>query len=479
MDVSPARRTAGPRRGDGRVGRLLLVAGLTVIPIAVALGSVSAAPLAPPLGACSGPDCPSPYPPVNNGDFAGRDATINVFVGGDYLVRQRAAEAEGKIVTLGDLTIDKDGGGVFNMAVAGVGSRVVPPNGSDFVTVGGDISVRAGNQLLVGGSDSQGVATGDVRYGGTTAGTVDIVAPGQQIHDAGAADPYLAVRTQIEDVSACAGTAAVTGTVALTSSEATFTGDGTSMRQIFNVTGNLASPSGGAIGLTFTGIPAGATVVVNMLSADAVINTYTGSSLDPISAIARRLMWNFPTSTSATITGGTQFQGSVMVGNPASTTTISTAGLDGRVYLAGNLIQQGSGGYEIHNYPFDGDLPDCTTPTPTPTATTTTATPTPTDTFTLNPNSTPPTDTPTDTPTATTTATTTPTATSTSGPTSSGQTGAETPNPSGTATTTAAPGPLLADTGGDVLSVAGFGLVFLGAGWTAIRLQRSGGRRRH
>ena len=483
MDATPQRRRAGTGgqggrgvgRGVGRVGprggagRLLLVAGLTVVPLVALLGTVSAAPLAPPLGACSGPDCPNPFPPPNNGDFAGRDATINVFVGGNYTVQGRAAEAEGKIVTLGDLSIAKTGGGVFNMAVVGVGSRVVPPNGSDFVTVGGAISVATGNSLLVGGVDSQGAATGNVRHGGTSTGTVDVVAPGQLIQDPAAGDPYLAVRTQIEDVSACTGTAAATGTVTLTNSEATFTGDGTSARQVFNVTGNLASSSGGSIGLDFTGIPAGATVVVNMLSADAVINTFTGSGAgdDPITVLGPRLLWNFPNSTTPVITGGAQFQGSVMAGNPAGTTTIETPGLNGRVYLAGNLIQQGAGGYEIHNYPFEGDLPDCTTPTPTPT--TTTPTPTPTDS-----NTTP-------TPTSSTSTSTTPTATattSTAGPTATTATPSRsTGRPTASATSTST-GPSLADTGSEVLPVVGIGLGCLGLGWAALRLPQVR-RRRH
>ena len=472
MDAAPPRRKAGRRPGPGPAGRLLLVAGLTVVPVVVALGSVSAAPLAPPLGACGGPDCPATFPPANNGDFAGRDSTINVFVGGDYSVVGRAAEAEGKIVTLGDLSIAKTDGGVFNMGVVGVGSRVVPPDGSDFVTVGGSISVAAGNAMLVGGSDSKGAATGNVRFGGTSTGTVDIVDPGQQIHDTGAANPYLAVRTQIEDVSACAATAAVTGTVTLTSSEATFTGDGTSMRQVFDVTGNLASPSGGSIGLDFTGIPSGATVVVNMLSDDAVINTYTGdgTGTDQVGLLGPRLLWNFPTATSPSIIGSAQFAGSVMAGNPASTTTIAPPGFNGRVYLAGNLLQQGTGGFEIHNYPFDGDLPDCTTPTPTATETTTTATPTATETTTTpTPTSTTTTPTPTSNGTGSTTAGTRAPATASATPT------ATSPGPSGSP---GHPGGPLAETGGEVLPVAGLGIALLGAGVTAVQWSRAR-RRRH
>ncbi|MFB7615309.1 choice-of-anchor A family protein [Kitasatospora sp. NPDC056181] len=363
------------RTPEVRRRRALRVAVATVVaalPLAAVLTVGSAAPLAPPLGACTGPDCPATWPsPPHNGDFAGRDASINIFTGGDYTVNGRAAEAEGKIVTLGSLTVDKSqGGGAFNMGVVGVGSRVVPPDGSDFVTVGGNVDVKTDNRILIGGSDSKGQAFGNLRYAGTLSGTVNIDPTGQAIKDPDAAAPYRSVLTRIEEVSACVGRATATGTVAVTASEATFTGDGTSMKQVFNVNRNLGS-AGQQIGLVFAGIPSGATVVVNILPDDAIINTYTGTGLpgDQTTGMRSKLMWNFPTSTSARILGSAQFQGSVMAGNAGGTTTIAQAGFNGRVYLAGNLIQTGTGGYEIHSYPFDGDLPDCdVTPSPSPTS---------------------------------------------------------------------------------------------------------------
>ncbi|MET8543955.1 choice-of-anchor A family protein [Kitasatospora sp. NPDC004799] len=424
-------RTPAARRR--RAVRVAVATAVTALPLAAVLTVGSAAPLAPPLGACSGPDCPATWPPPHNGDFPGRDATINVFTGGDYTVNGRAAEAEGKIVTLGNLTVDKNGGGIYNMGVVGVGSRVPPPNGSDFVTTGGNVDVVAGNSILIGGSDSKGPAFGNLRHAGTVTGTVSIDPTGQSIQDPNAAAPYQSVLTQIEEVSDCVGRATATGTVAVTASEATFTGDGTSMKQVFNVTQNLASPSGGQIGLVFTNIPAGATVVVNMLGDSPIINTYTGTGLagDQTTEMRSKLMYNFPTATSAQILGSAQFQGSVLAGNPGGTTTIAQPGLNGRVYLAGNLIHTGTGGYEIHSYPFDGDLPDCVvTPSPTPTS------PSPTS---PSPTSSPTSPSPTSpSPTSTSPAPTSPGPTSTSpAPTSPAPT-----SPSATATTSSAgPGP--------------------------------------
>ncbi|MFG2143161.1 choice-of-anchor A family protein [Streptomyces sp. NPDC048696] len=325
----------------------------------------AAVPLPPPLGACSGPQCPGVYPPPHNGDFVGRDASINVFVGGDYQVQGRAAEVEGQVVTLGSLSIAKNGGGAFNMSVVGVGSRVVPPDGTDFVTVGKGVSVAAGNTLYLGGSDSKTTAWGNLRYGTTATGTISIAPTGKAIHDSDAGAKYAGLRPVIERFSHCMAEQTATGTVTSAFGTVTFKGDGTSKRQVFNVPGDLGGPTS-QVGLTFTGIPAGATVIVNMLSASPLINTYTGTGLagDQLTGLRPKLMWNFPTSTTARITGGAQFQGSMMAGNPSGTTTISTPGMNGRVYLAGNLVQEGSGGYELHNYPFDGDLPTCDEPPP-------------------------------------------------------------------------------------------------------------------
>ncbi|GAA1195365.1 hypothetical protein GCM10009664_70340 [Kitasatospora gansuensis] len=373
-------RPAQQRSPLGR--RLTLVAAAAVLPVAGLSVLVTAAPLSPPLGPCSGPNCPSTWPPPHNGDVVGRDATINVFVGGNYTVQGRAAEAEGKVVTLGDLTVNKTGGGLFNMAVAGVGSRVVPPDGTDFVTVGGNVTVHPTNTVEVGGAanTSGALAYGNLRYGGTLTGTVNVVPTGQAIQDANAKSQYAGLPAQIAELSTCAGTATANGTVTVSGNQVAFTGDGTSARQIFNVPGNIGSLTSAA-DLSITGIPAGATVVINMLGTAPVINTNTGTGLagDPFTDLRSRLMWNFPNATTSTIMGGAQFQGSMMAAQPTGTTSISTPGFNGRVYLAGNLIQLGSSGSEVHNYPFDGDLPECATPTPTPSPSDSpTPTPTPT-----------------------------------------------------------------------------------------------------
>ncbi|MGW5943077.1 choice-of-anchor A family protein [Streptomyces celluloflavus] len=344
--------------------------------IAATLGAFAAlafaAPLPGGLGPCLGSQCPGSYQDPHSGGIAGRDENINIFVGGDYRVGGSAAEAEGKIVTLGDFSMNKtSGSSIYNVGVVGVGSRVPPPNGSDFLTVGGNLTVAEGQRLLA----EEGRASGVVKYAGTLSGTVSPRA----VHDPDAAAPYLGLRPELTSSSACyahAGGAGrpATGTAVNQGYQTLFRGDGTSPIQVFNVDFDIAGRNGGDQGITFEGIPAGATVLVNMLGESRTISTFIGHDLRP-AGIRERLLWNFPDATQVTIKGSAQFQGAVLVGQPGSRTTVSVPGMNGRFFTAGSLDHISSSGSEFHGYPFNGDLPECgEEPTPTPTEPTVTPT---------------------------------------------------------------------------------------------------------
>ncbi|GAA2222167.1 hypothetical protein GCM10010232_03130 [Streptomyces amakusaensis] len=338
-------------------GAALAPAGKTTV-----VKAAAAAPLPGGLGPCIPGDCPDPFPPISNGPIMGRDANINVFVGNDFLVRERAAEAEGKVVVLNNFDQNKSVGGsvIYNLGIVGVGSRVPPPDGSDFLTTGGNVTIAAGQRLLAEG--------GVVRHAGTASGT--IVAD-SVVQDPNAAAPYLALRDQLTDSSQCYardenGPRPATGTAVNTGGETVFTGDGTSALQVFNVDFNMTTASGGQQGLRFENIPATATVLVNVVGANRQINTYSGGITDddPLNALRDRLLWNFPDATAVGLRGTGQFQGSVLVGNQGSMTTVTLPGVNGRFFSTGSLthtsVVGGGGGQEFHAYPFNGDLPDCT-----------------------------------------------------------------------------------------------------------------------
>ncbi|WP_269756699.1 choice-of-anchor A family protein [Amycolatopsis aidingensis] len=325
-------------RGSGGLIALSTGSVLAMTAALVVLGAGalpgSAATLPGGLGPCVPGDCPDPYPAVNNGEFAGRDNGINLFVGSDFRVGGRAAEAEGRVVVLGDFALAKDAGGsaVYNVGIAGVGSRVPPPEGADFLTTGGNVTVAEGQRLLADG--------GVVRHAGTAEGTIT----GTVIADPEAATPYTGLRGQLQQASQCYartedGPRPATGTAVNQGYQTLFTGDGTSALQVFNVDFDIASATGGQQGIAFAGIPEGATVLVNVLGTNRTINTYTGdlNDTDPVNALRERLLWNFPDATTASIGGTAQFQGSVLVGNPDSETTVTAPGVNGRFFTTGSL----------------------------------------------------------------------------------------------------------------------------------------------
>ncbi|MFJ7187307.1 choice-of-anchor A family protein [Streptomyces bacillaris] len=379
-------------------------AAVTVATAAAMVGMLAPAAAADPLpgglGPCLGSGCPSSWNDPNNGPIVGYDENINIYVGGDFLVREAAAEAEGKIVTLGRFDMDKRDGvsQIYNVGIVGVGSRVPPPDGSDYLSVGGTVTIADGERLLA----EEGTHSGQVAHAGALTGVVNPTTAPRL--DPDAVTPFTGLRPQLTEASRCYAYEgdehrATTGDWERVGDTFTFTGDGTSAIQIFDVDMDLVSSTGGNAGFVFNGIPAGATVLVNVYGDARTVATFMGSL--PNDGLRERLLWNFPDTTDLTLTGPAQFQGSVLVGQQASTTTLSMSGTNGRFYTAGSLTHTSSGtsgGQEIHAYPFDGDLPTCgPDPTPTPTPTDPTPTPTPTDpTPTPTPTDPTPTPTPTD-----------------------------------------------------------------------------------
>ncbi|RII17740.1 hypothetical protein DSC45_12630 [Streptomyces sp. YIM 130001] len=277
------------RAGSTGLACAVLAGVLPVLTLGLAAGPATAAPLPGGLGPCVPGDCPDPFPGISNGPIAGYDNGINIFVGEDFLVRGSAAEAEGRSVVLGDFDMNKAAGvsGVYNIGLAGVGSRVPPPDGSDYLTTGGNVAVAPGQTLL--GED------GVVRHAGSVSGDVDTTVT----EDPDAATPYAGLRDELTEASRCYARAngesrPATGTAVNEGTQTRFTGDGASSLQVFNVDFDMVGPSGGQQGVIFEGIPDGATILVNVLGADRVINTYSGGiddSTDALNSYRDRLLW--------------------------------------------------------------------------------------------------------------------------------------------------------------------------------------------
>ncbi|MFJ9949720.1 choice-of-anchor A family protein [Kitasatospora sp. NPDC091207] len=355
------------RRRAGALALPCTVISALVPVLALGPGTVPAvaAPLPGGLGPCVPGSCPDPYPSsIGNGPFAGRDNGINIFVGDTFRVTGRAAEAEGRVVVLDSFTQAKEAGvsSIYNVGIAGVGSRVPPPDGADFLTTGGGITIAPGQSLVAEG--------GVVRHAGTVTGTVT----GTLVTDPNAVQPYSGLRDRLTAASDCyarvGGTPRTpTGTAVNQGGQTLFTGDGSSALQVFNADFDLTGPTGGQQGIVFANIPSGATILVNVLGAARTLNTYSGGindSDDPLNAYRDHLLWNFPDATAVTLAGTGQFQGSFLIGEQASAATVTLAGINGRFFTTGSLIHTslatGGGGQEFHSYPFNGDLPTCGTP---------------------------------------------------------------------------------------------------------------------
>ncbi|MFI7008614.1 choice-of-anchor A family protein [Streptomyces sp. NPDC050145] len=282
----------------------------------------------------------------------GRDSGVALFAGGDFLVRGGAAGAEGPAVVLGDFDMNRSDTGRAYVLGA-------PGTGPDLLTTGGDVTVAGGQRLLAG--------SGAVRHAGAVTGEVDAR---NVVRDAAAVAPYARLRDEFSAVSRCyarpGGTPrATTGTAARGSDgRIVLTGDGSSRLQVFDVDFDLAGADDGPADLSFARIPDDATILVNVRGAHRTLHTgRSDSAAAGLHAHRDRLLWNFPDATDVTLTGGGQFQGSILIGEQNSMARVSVTGVNGRFLTAGSLTHTGTesadGGPEFHSRPFLGELPDC------------------------------------------------------------------------------------------------------------------------
>lgn len=356
------RSVIGRRRRTGAViVATALVAAAVGIVLPLTTDSASAE-----IGECPEGTIPGP----GNTNPVWTDQNVAIYAGGDFQVRQAAAEAEGLVVVAGDASFDKTPGGRFNVGWVGVGSAVVPQPGTTMLAIGSDLAVGTTTVLDVGANAFQdGVLLGgDVQIGGMS--NPDYEATGlryelnngtlTQAMGADAIAPWASWGTQITDQSA--DFAALTPTGSVTNGAIlTFTGDGTSATQVFEVG---AATLAGNPALGFADIPDGAAVIVNVTGGPVIWapNYFAEDGVradDPASplfgVLAARTLWNFPDATSVHIAGTSQVLGSIVVPNAnpdaAQPTLRVTASTNGRLYTNGTILMDGVGN-EHHNYPW-------------------------------------------------------------------------------------------------------------------------------
>ena len=345
-----------------------LGAGITTVALGIiAAPALSISPVSPASAATI--TCNPGYsaaPNLRSGATAsGTDGAVNVYAAGDFTTSDGAAEGEGVFVVGGDATFAD---AYFNLGVVGVGSRMDPPAMSDMLTAGGDVTVASGT-LEVGHN-----VGGNIVSGGTVGPTADINTNGGAIveNDPSPLAAYASVATYYDALSTEYSALPATGTVVVDGWQVTFTGDNTSSRQVFSVSGDDLGALGAANTKTmvFTDIPDDAVIIVNVTGTTATLSANTfqlnGTTIDPVAAspdrtfshLTQSMLWNFTDATDVTLGDGDQLLGSVLVPNPASSVELLTS-TNGRVYVGGDLTFGGGSqtGLEMHNYSFRAPTP--------------------------------------------------------------------------------------------------------------------------
>ncbi len=323
------------------------------------------------LSACIGPDCPlaayaidadgdciedtalSGYPgglvcSTNNGLYRpqvvdyptnlirGRDAAFNTIIQGDLIITD-GAEIEGKVAIGGNLV--KNSGGYFGIGESGGGTYVIAPANEKALIIRG---------TTIGGSNSFGVGGTGVLMGGDYDAAQNTfpnwISVTENVGTTAAAlgIDIDATHVDLYGKSQYWSSLATTGTG--------FVGDNTSPLQVFNIS---SFPANGS----FTGIPDGATVLVNVSGTNPSIGRYVTTINTEVHNRASlfKIIWNFYEATTLNLP---EFDGAVIA--PLANVSLVGPSFDGRLYVGGNL-EINSPGNEIHNYPFTGTLP-CPTP---------------------------------------------------------------------------------------------------------------------
>lgn len=306
------------------------------------------------------------YPHVRGADFresAGKDDSVAVFVGGSYN-GVTAAEVEGRMVVLGDLSVKSNGPG--NFVSVGVGTHVLPNSGIDCITVGGNINAQRDIQVF---NQRAWMGCGIVYKGSATN-----LNRWKNEHGTKRNDPnldmshYEAMRDVFQKKSQYWKTLPTTPNTRVfdeyggTNFKCTGNGDEI---QVFNIQQNQRSLfTGSTWGYEFSNSCSGKTILINfqgtgdikMNAVDLIWNGKRGYGSNGFpTCMTSSILWNFPDARSVEIGNGksSEFQGSLLVtGNMKMTTT----GHSGRTIVLGNL-EHNKGGSEFHNYEYDPPIP--------------------------------------------------------------------------------------------------------------------------
>ncbi|MFD6178802.1 MULTISPECIES: choice-of-anchor A family protein [unclassified Isoptericola] len=346
-------RATAPRPARSRLllRPLALGLGAAVAAAGAVAGGAAALPSTAATTGSGNPVCSLGLLPGLQNDLTSTDSGVAVYVGGDYVAHQAAAESEGRLVVAGSTTVDA---GLLNLGRVGVGSGVVPTPG-DVLVSAGDVTVSPGSRLDVNHGVPGG---GDVRTGGVATGEIELNGGASRTRSADAATIAARAGADLDTASAAFSGLEPTGRLDTSGAYPTLVGDDVSDPQVFSLTTAEAATLDTLV-LTHVG---DARVVVNV-SGDAgrldTVHTAAGTVGDRIDdgaalgAWAPRIVWNFGRASTLELAGGSQLVGSILA--PRADVR-QGAHTNGRLWVGGDLdLGTGGSGLEHHNYPWSGE----------------------------------------------------------------------------------------------------------------------------
>jgi choice-of-anchor A domain-containing protein len=232
------------------------------------------------------------------------DRLVDTFVGGDLSV-VRNVETAGIVVALGDLAVD---GG--SLRIERASARVF--------AVGGSLAVGDGASIIL-------PATGGLKYGTIRTGTPG--SPDTVTRDPNAVSAFTPMVAALESSARCFAASATSGIVTRNTSLTTFVGDGVSALQVFHVSGRLVGS------VRFDRVPPDATVLINVEGQHVAVSP----SSDEWTDRSNDILVNVPTASTVTVDAADGRMINLLVGNPASRTSVEGELYRGRMLTLGEL----------------------------------------------------------------------------------------------------------------------------------------------
>jgi choice-of-anchor A domain-containing protein len=304
-------------------------------------------------------------------DFNSRDNALNLAVGGDLVILNGAAEIEGRTFVMGNLNMNKSQG-VFGLGAVGAGGNNVPDDGANSITIGGNLNAATTSAAYILGAQASPAnrSYGTLVYKGTKSSTVkfNLGTDYSKIIQQPTLDlePYRLAFDNLKKASSYWKT--LPDKEVLFSKSGDFTikcqTPGTAKLYVININQDLDFGTYQA-NLNFVGFSPESTLLINVLGPvrklniaqvliDGVQQGLGATATDVLEPLALNIVWNFPDATSLILKGGAHFVGSIVAPQSIANVTNSMPSLKGRIAVGGTLILSGTGGSEIHCYPFRG-----------------------------------------------------------------------------------------------------------------------------